>query len=50
LRCSKVDRAFVSDLSERNEHIVIVQAVVSIARAWTLTLRQRCNPKDVLAV
>ena len=33
----KVDRAFVSDLSERNEHIVIVQAVVSIARALGMT-------------
>jgi EAL domain-containing protein (putative c-di-GMP-specific phosphodiesterase class I) len=32
-----VDRAFVSDLSERNEHIVIVQAVVSIARALGMT-------------
>jgi EAL domain-containing protein (putative c-di-GMP-specific phosphodiesterase class I) len=33
----KIDRAFVSDLSERNEHIVIVQAVVSIARALGMT-------------
>jgi diguanylate cyclase (GGDEF)-like protein len=33
----KVDQAFVSDLSERNEHIVIVQAVVSIARALGMT-------------
>jgi diguanylate cyclase (GGDEF)-like protein len=33
----KVDRAFVSDLSERNEHVVIVQAVVSIARALGMT-------------
>ncbi len=29
----KIDRAFVSDLAEGNEHVVIVQAVVSIARA-----------------
>ncbi len=29
----KVDRAFVSDLAEGTEHVVIVQAVVSIARA-----------------
>jgi diguanylate cyclase (GGDEF)-like protein len=29
----KVDRAFVSDLAERNENVVIVQAIVSIARA-----------------
>jgi EAL domain-containing protein (putative c-di-GMP-specific phosphodiesterase class I) len=33
----KVDRAFVSDLSERNEHVAIVQAVVSIARALGMT-------------
>jgi diguanylate cyclase (GGDEF)-like protein len=33
----KVDRAFVSDLAERNEHVVIVQAVVSIARALGMT-------------
>jgi diguanylate cyclase (GGDEF)-like protein len=33
----KVDRAFVSDLSEHNEHVVIVQAVVSIARALGMT-------------
>jgi diguanylate cyclase (GGDEF)-like protein len=33
----KIDRAFVSDLSERNEHVVIVQAVVSIARALGMT-------------
>jgi diguanylate cyclase (GGDEF)-like protein len=29
----KVDRAFVSDLAEGTEHVVIVQAAVSIARA-----------------
>jgi diguanylate cyclase (GGDEF)-like protein len=29
----KVDRAFVSDLAEGTEHVAIVQAVVSIARA-----------------
>jgi diguanylate cyclase (GGDEF)-like protein len=29
----KVDRTFVSDLAEGTEHIVIVQAIVSIARA-----------------
>jgi EAL domain-containing protein (putative c-di-GMP-specific phosphodiesterase class I) len=29
----KVDRAFISDLAEGTEHVVIVQAVVSIARA-----------------
>jgi diguanylate cyclase (GGDEF)-like protein len=29
----KIDRAFVSDLAEGTEHLVIVQAVVSIARA-----------------
>ena len=33
----KVDRTFVSDLAEGTEHIVIVQAVVSIARALGLT-------------
>jgi diguanylate cyclase (GGDEF)-like protein len=33
----KIDRTFVSDLSERNEHVVIVQAVVSIARALGMT-------------
>ncbi len=33
----KVDRTFVSDLAEHNEHIVIVQAVVSIARALGMT-------------
>jgi len=33
----KIDRAFVSDVSERNEHVVIVQAVVSIARALGMT-------------
>jgi diguanylate cyclase (GGDEF)-like protein len=33
----KVDRAFVSDLAERNEYVVIVQAVVSIARALGMT-------------
>jgi diguanylate cyclase (GGDEF)-like protein len=33
----KIDRAFVSDLTEGNEHIVIVQAVVSIARALGMT-------------
>jgi diguanylate cyclase (GGDEF)-like protein len=29
----KIDRTFVSDLAEGSEHVVIVQAVVSIARA-----------------
>ena len=33
----KVDRAFVSDLKESNDHMVIVQAVVSIARALGMT-------------
>jgi predicted signal transduction protein with EAL and GGDEF domain len=33
----KIDRAFVSDLAERNEYVVIVQAVVSIARALGMT-------------
>ncbi len=33
----KIDRAFVSDLSEGTEHVVIVQAVVSIARALGMT-------------
>ena len=33
----KVDRAFVSDLADGTEHIVIVQAVVSIARALGMT-------------
>jgi diguanylate cyclase (GGDEF)-like protein len=33
----KVDRTFVSDLAEGTEHVVIVQAVVSIARALGLT-------------
>jgi diguanylate cyclase (GGDEF)-like protein len=33
----KVDRVFVSDLGEGTEHIVIVQAVVSIARALGMT-------------
>jgi EAL domain-containing protein (putative c-di-GMP-specific phosphodiesterase class I) len=33
----KVDRAFVSDLAEGTEHVVIVQAVVSIARALGMT-------------
>jgi EAL domain-containing protein (putative c-di-GMP-specific phosphodiesterase class I) len=33
----KVDRAFVSDLKASSEHIVIVQAVVSIARALGMT-------------
>jgi len=33
----KVDRAFVSDLAGRNENVVIVQAVVSIARALGMT-------------
>jgi diguanylate cyclase (GGDEF)-like protein len=33
----KVDRAFVSDLAAGTEHIVIVQAVVSIARALGMT-------------
>jgi diguanylate cyclase (GGDEF)-like protein len=33
----KVDRSFVSDLKETNDHIVIVQAVVTIARALGMT-------------
>jgi diguanylate cyclase (GGDEF)-like protein len=33
----KVDRAFVSDLAAGTEHLVIVQAVVSIARALGMT-------------
>ena len=33
----KVDRAFVSDLADGTEHVVIVQAVVSIARALGMT-------------
>ena len=33
----KVDRTFVSDLAEGTEHVVIVQAVVSIARALGMT-------------
>jgi diguanylate cyclase (GGDEF)-like protein len=33
----KVDRAFVSDLTSGTEHVVIVQAVVSIARALGMT-------------
>jgi diguanylate cyclase (GGDEF)-like protein len=33
----KVDRSFVSDLGEGTEHVVIVQAVVSIARALGMT-------------
>jgi EAL domain-containing protein (putative c-di-GMP-specific phosphodiesterase class I) len=33
----KVDRAFVSDLKDSSEHIVIVQAVVTIARALGMT-------------
>jgi diguanylate cyclase (GGDEF)-like protein len=33
----KVDRAFVSDLGQGTEHLVIVQAVVSIARALGMT-------------
>jgi diguanylate cyclase (GGDEF)-like protein len=33
----KIDRAFVSDLKETSGHIVIVQAVVSIARALGMT-------------
>ncbi len=33
----KVDRTFVSDLDEGTEHVVIVQAVVSIARALGMT-------------
>jgi EAL domain-containing protein (putative c-di-GMP-specific phosphodiesterase class I) len=32
-----VDRAFVSDLKDSSEHIVIVQAVVTIARALGMT-------------
>src|ERR1700745_2886025 len=33
----KVDRAFVSDLAAGTEHVVIVQAVVTIARALGMT-------------
>jgi diguanylate cyclase (GGDEF)-like protein len=33
----KVDRSFVSDLKDSSDHIVIVQAVVSIARALGMT-------------
>jgi EAL domain-containing protein (putative c-di-GMP-specific phosphodiesterase class I) len=33
----KVDRSFVSDLAAGTEHVVIVQAVVSIARALGMT-------------
>ncbi|MGE0035830.1 MAG: EAL domain-containing protein [Xanthobacteraceae bacterium] len=33
----KVDRTFVSDLTDGTEHVVIVQAVVSIARALGMT-------------
>jgi len=33
----KIDRTFVTDLAERNEYVVIVQAVVSIARALGMT-------------
>ena len=33
----KVDRAFISDLKESSDHVVIVQAVVSIARALGMT-------------
>jgi diguanylate cyclase (GGDEF)-like protein len=33
----KVDRAFISDLAEGTEHVVIVQAVVSIAAALGMT-------------
>jgi len=33
----KIDRAFVSDLDQGDEHLVIVQAVVSIARALGMT-------------
>ena len=33
----KVDRAFVSDLADHHGHVVIVQAVVSIARALGMT-------------
>jgi EAL domain-containing protein (putative c-di-GMP-specific phosphodiesterase class I) len=33
----KIDRTFVSDLAEGTEHVVIVQAVVSIARALGMT-------------
>jgi EAL domain-containing protein (putative c-di-GMP-specific phosphodiesterase class I) len=33
----KVDRSFVSDLAEGTVHVVIVQAVVSIARALGMT-------------
>jgi EAL domain-containing protein (putative c-di-GMP-specific phosphodiesterase class I) len=33
----KIDRAFVSDLNEKSDNVVIVQAVVSIARAFGMT-------------
>lgn len=33
----KIDRAFISDLSSGTEHVVIVQAVISIARALGMT-------------
>jgi EAL domain-containing protein (putative c-di-GMP-specific phosphodiesterase class I) len=33
----KIDRAFVSDLAEGTEHVVIVQAVISIASALGMT-------------
>src|SRR5207302_3587518 len=33
----KIDRAFVSDLAAGTEHLLIVQAVVSIARALGMT-------------
>ena len=33
----KIDRAFVSDLAAGTEHVVIVQAVISIARALGMT-------------
>src|SRR5262249_26105924 len=33
----KVDRAFISDLAGGTEHVVIVQAIISIARALGMT-------------
>jgi diguanylate cyclase (GGDEF)-like protein len=49
----KVDRAFVSDLASGTEHVVIVQAVVSIARALGMTTTaegvETSGQKDFLA-
>ena len=33
----KVDRAFVSDVTQRNDYVVIVQAIISIAGALGMT-------------